>query len=545
MRCAIYARYSSDLQRESSSEDQIRRCREYAERQGWVVIDEFICSDQAISGAATAGRKALNSLVVAAKGKPRPFDRILVDDTSRLARNTADFLRLVAILRFHEVHVTAVSQGIDTQQKSTRPLLAVQGMMDEQYLVGLAEKVHRGQEGQGRKGLIPGGRCYGYVNVPIEDPNRQGKYGRPAVSGVRLEIHQEQARLVCRIFEMYASGGSLAGIAKTLNAEGIPSPQPGRKSAQRAWCPTGIREMLRRERYRGVHVWNRTRKERNPETGRKVSRARPESDYVRAEVPGWRIVSDELWEAVQQRIVEKQRFGNARLGGSDRTEKSRQYLFSGLLECGECQARMVIVSGRGRQKRGYPRYGCPRHRYRGSCHNRLTIRQERLEEQLLGALEERLLKPEMMDYTLRKFREQLDQRLAEIQRDATRNSLPALQRKHKELREKAERLADAIGKAGHSPTLLSRLTLVESELARIEESMQAHKPFDPKATGEEIRDFVTKNVLHLRHTLRGDVTAAKAALQTHMGQLILTPKGTQKGQFSRCPARSTCLGRRM
>ena len=94
---------------------------------------------------------------------------------------------------------------------------------------------------------------------------------------------------------MYASGGSLAGIAKTLNAEGVPSPQPGRKSARRAWCPTGIREMLRRERYRGVHVWNRTRKERNPETGRKVSRARPESDYVRAEVPGWRIVSEELW----------------------------------------------------------------------------------------------------------------------------------------------------------------------------------------------------------------------------------------------------------
>ena len=476
-----------------------------------------------------AGRSALDLLVEAAKRKPRPFDRILVDDTSRLARNTADFLRLVAILRFHEVHVTAVSQGIDTQQKSTRPLLAVQGMMDEQYLVGLAEKVHRGQEGRVLKGLIPGGRCYGYMNVPIEDPSRQGKYGRPAVSGVRLELHPEQARLVRRIFEMYASGGSLAGIAKTLNAEGVRSPQPGRKSARRAWCPTGIREMLRRERYRGVHVWNRTRKERNPETGRKVSRARPESDYVRAEVPGWRIVSEELWEAVQQRIVEKQRFGNARLGGLDRTEKSRRYLFSGLLECGECQARMVIVSGRGRQKRGYPRYGCPSHRYRGSCHNGLTIRQERLEEQLLGALEERLLKPEMMDYTLRRFREQLDQRLAEIQRDATRNSLPALQRKHKELQEQAERLADAIGEAGHSPTLLSRLTRVESELARVEESMQAHKPFNPKGTEEEIRDFVTKNVLHLRHTLRGDVTAAKAALQTHMGQLILTPKGTQKG----------------
>ena len=529
MRCAIYARYSSDLQRDSSIEDQIRRCREYAERRGWFVEENCIRFDEAVSAAALHGRKALQSLVTKAKSKPRPFDRILIDDTSRLARNIEDALRTIETLRYRGVFVTAVSQEIDSEHKTARQLLTLHGMMDEQYLVGLADKVHRGQEGRVLKGLIPGGRCYGYVNVPIEDPSRQGKYGRPAVSGVRLEIHQEQARVVRRIFEMYASGGSLAGIAKTLNAEGVPSPQPGRKSARRAWCPTGIREMLRRERYRGVHVWNRTRKERNPETGRKVSRARPESDYVRAEVPGWRIVSDELWEAVQQKIVEKQRFGNARLGGLDRTEKSRQYLFSGLLECGECESRMVIVSGRGRQKRGYPRYGCPSHRYRGVCDNGLTIRQERLEEQLLGALEERLFKPEMMDYTLRRFREQLDQRLAEIQRDATRNSLPALQRKHKELQEQAERLADAIGEAGHSPTLLSRLTRVESELARVEESMQAHKPFNPKGTEEEIRDFVTKNVLHLRHTLRGDVTAAKAALQTHMGQLILTPKGTQKG----------------
>ena len=54
--------------------------------------------------------------------------------------------------------------------------------------------------------------------------------------------------------------------------------------------------MLRNERYRGVFVWNRTRKERNPETGRKISRPRPESDWMRVEVPEWRIVSEELWE---------------------------------------------------------------------------------------------------------------------------------------------------------------------------------------------------------------------------------------------------------
>jgi hypothetical protein len=60
-----------------------------------------------------------------------------------------------------------VLYGLDAQ--------ILNSMMDEQYLVGLADKVHRGQEGPALKGLQPGGKCYGYTNVPIEDLTRHGK----------------------------------------------------------------------------------------------------------------------------------------------------------------------------------------------------------------------------------------------------------------------------------------------------------------------------------------------------------------------------------
>jgi len=66
----------------------------------------------------------------------------------------------------------------------------------------------------------------------------------------------------------------------------------------------------------------------------------------------------------------------------------------------------VIISGQG--KRGYVRYGCPSHRYRGVCGNALTIRQDRLERQLLAALEQRLANPEMIEYTLTRFHEELE-----------------------------------------------------------------------------------------------------------------------------------------
>jgi site-specific DNA recombinase len=272
MRCAIYPRYSCDLQRDSSLEDQIRKCREFASSQNWTIVEEYVLSDSAISGAATTGRKALDTLISAAASNPRPFDRILVDDTSRLARNVADTLNIIERLRFYGVGVTFVSQGIDTLQKSARPLMALHGMIDEQFLVGLADKVHRGQEGRVLKGFNPGGKCYGHINAPIEDPTRQGKYGRPAVTGVMLKIHPEQSQVVLRIFEMGARGVGLARIAKALNAEGVPAPQPPKTRAMQAWCPSAIRVILRNERYRGVQLWNRTQKMRNPVTGRKVSK---------------------------------------------------------------------------------------------------------------------------------------------------------------------------------------------------------------------------------------------------------------------------------
>jgi DNA invertase Pin-like site-specific DNA recombinase len=152
-------------------------------------------------------------LVDAAKRDPRPFDILLVDDTSRLARNTEDSLRTVAIFKIYGVGVVSVSQGIASRQKSARQLLTLHAMMDEQYIVGVADKVHRGQEGRVLQGLISGGRCYGYRNVPIEDPTRLGKYRRPAVLGVRGEIDEEQAAVANRIFQMCADGLSLAQMA--------------------------------------------------------------------------------------------------------------------------------------------------------------------------------------------------------------------------------------------------------------------------------------------------------------------------------------------
>ena len=178
-RCAIYARFSSDLQRASSIVDQNRQCREFAAQHGWSVVEEYVVADSAVSGASMAGRDGLQKLVNAAKDKSCPFDCLLVDDTSRIARDMSDALRTWQTLEFFGVSVVSVSQGIDSLQGNARPMIAMQGIIDEQYLTDLSKKVHRGQEGRALNGCTTGGRLYGYNNVPIEDPTRTGKSEGP------------------------------------------------------------------------------------------------------------------------------------------------------------------------------------------------------------------------------------------------------------------------------------------------------------------------------------------------------------------------------
>jgi len=344
---------------------------------------------------------------------------------------------------------------------------------------------------------------------------------------VEQVVHADQAEIVRRVFRMYAAGMGLAMISKTLNGEGVRSPQPPRTRTLQAWCPSSIREMLRNELYRGVRVWNRTVKTRNPETGRKVSKDRPKEEWQRVDVPKLRIVPEELWNAVQARIAYvKRSLGAARVGGMNRTAGSRSYLFSGLLVCGECASRLVIVSGRG--KRGYVKYGCPSHRYRGVCDNSVTIRQDRLEDQLLAALEQRLADPQITEYTLTRLQEELRKRLAEIERQST--GLADIHRKRRELQTQAERLTDAIAEAGHSPALLSKLGGLEGNIAELDRRIDSCKPLDiTTTTVRELREFVSRNVLNLRGLLHEDANGSKAALSRHIGELILKPRQTPTG----------------
>src|SRR6476660_2305614 len=155
MRAVIYARYSSDLQREASIDDQLEVCRRYAAAQGWTVVGTY--TDAALSGASRF-RPGFQKLT--ADAGQRRFEVVICEAVDRLRRRLADTADLQDRLAFHKVRLFTPSLG-----EITPIHVAVMGMMAQMALKDLGEKTKRGQLGRVLKGRVAGGLAFGFRAV--------------------------------------------------------------------------------------------------------------------------------------------------------------------------------------------------------------------------------------------------------------------------------------------------------------------------------------------------------------------------------------------
>ena len=509
LRCACYTRFSTEKQTPISNADQLRKCGEYAAARGWTILEEHHYADEAASGAGS-DRDGLNYLLRAANSLPRPFDVILVDDTSRLSRNVGDAARIREQLAFIGVRIIAVSQGIDSQDEQSDVLFEVHALVDNLYIKELAKKTHRGLEGLALRGFHTGGNCYGYRNVRVE-------------GGVRIEVNLHEAEVVRRIFEMAASGSSLKKIARTLNFEGISPPRPKAKRSRPTWCPSAIHAMLRRETYIGRVIWNRSKFLKSPGSNRRVRRLRPRSEWRVADRPDLRIVSDDLWGRVKNRLMwTKSTYGQQNREGLLNRTASSKYLLSGIIKCAVCGGNLVITSGRSR--RGHRRYGCSQHHYRGACSNGLQIRKDWLEERLLAGLQDAVLQPDAIRYAVEEFGRQLKTAIGKQSHEKDQATSRA-----KQLEMELIRLADAIASGGHSRFLLEAIAQKEQELKVLEDRLAADRDLLPMVQPDEIVRFVTEKLCFLSTLLNSDVTQARAELLRHVTEIQMIPQQTSTG----------------
>ena len=279
-RAAIYARYSTDLQSAASIQDQARLCSRVCADNGWEVVDTF--ADEAMSGA-THLRPGFQAMQQAAMNGA--FDIIVAEALDRLSRDQEHIAALHKRMGFHDVKIFTKAEGEINEMH-----IGLGGTMSALFLKNLAQKTHRGLEGRVRDGKSAGGISYGYRAVKTMRADGTVTTGEG-------EIIAEQAAIIRRIFEGYASGLSARALAAQLNAEGIPSPGAGRGHwsfstiSGNAKRGTGI---LNNELYIGRLVWNRQRFVNDPSTGKRQARPNPPEDWVIEAVEDLRIIEDTL-----------------------------------------------------------------------------------------------------------------------------------------------------------------------------------------------------------------------------------------------------------
>ena len=524
MIAAIYARKSNEqtaTEEQRSIARQRAMARGYAERQGWMVGPEF--TDDAVSGAEFVKRKGLRAMLDALP--QRRFDVLVVTEVSRLGRDQVRTLATISEIVEAGVTIACVIgerhiNAATFEDEVATLMLQVETFASTSHRRLSSRRTHDALRRKAEALHVCGGRVYGYSNVDIMgEPDRDGRRRRLYV---RREVHPEQARIVQRIFTAYAEGQGLTRIAKALNRDSVPAPRGGTSS----WAPTAVREILRRDLYRGVVVWDRSQKVIR--RGTKGQRRRPENEWLKVEAPDLRIVDDGLWRAVEQRRARMAATISATFGGGRRAgvsgadQMASPYLLSGLTTCAECGGSLTAMTrphGTGTTRHRVAMYGCAYHQKRGDvvCKNRLVIRQDKLDAAVIAAMLKALSGPVLA--------RAIEKALARAARERA-----AAPNRRAELEIEAARVASGIqnllNAIKRGEALDSLLTDLGTQEARQKAIARELADLAPRARvvpldGKRLADRLEQKARQLRGELQQDKPRARRLLQAILnGQRI-------------------------
>jgi site-specific DNA recombinase len=509
---ASYARYSTFRQDARSIDDQVRRCRALAAQRGYQMVGEY--SDAAISGSHTE-RADLQRLLAEARHKG--IRHVLVDDLSRLSRDLGDFWRLI-FTEFASMNVSVidVTTGLASDDQGARMAFGAMGLISDGFLQMIRTETHRGLEGRAIAGFATGGKTFGFSTVPEPNP-QQPEHPRK----VRVVVPHEAA-VVLRIFEAYAEGKSLRGIASALNDDGVPAPHDSGRGNKKGhgWGHTTIFTMLRNQQYVGVWIWNKEKWVQIPGTSRYRRIPRPESEHVTTEIPELRIVSPELWAKAQARIPSRAP-SKSRPAGSGKRGSS---LLSGLLRCGACGGSIVIVSRRykGSNATGYANFGCATNRSRGDalCANARTVSERKVTEAVVRALQEQLTRPDLVSKFVDSFSKHFDQ----LARGSGGDEIRDLERQVDRAAARVKNVTAAMAAAGFSEALLAQLKEEEATQATLKSRLAATSQVKRPKVLPHPR-IIESYLGRLLEVLDTDKAKARELLGRHMPPLVLTPVG--------------------
>ena len=339
---AAYVRVSTDDQMELSPDSQMEKIREYAAKNGLLLLSEYIFHDDGISGRAAEKRPGFQQMIATAKDPSHPFDVIIVWKFSRFARNQEESIFYKSILRSKcKVDVVSVSEPLIAGPFGSLIERIIE-WMDEFYSVRLAEEVKRSMTVNAKTGALQATPSFGYR---VE--NRQ------------LVIVPEEAEIVREIFHRFIAGDAMFRIAKDLSARGVRTHR-GNPFENRT-----IDYILNNPVYLGKLRWTPTGRTR---------RNFKNEDSIISDALHEPIIDVETWDAAQARCAELKK-SYKRYG---KPSSERKHWLCGVVRCSACGATLIWANPHFMKCNNYAH---------GRCTTTQHIAVEALEESFLAQLQ--------------------------------------------------------------------------------------------------------------------------------------------------------------
>lgn len=339
---AAYVRVSTDDQMELSPDTQMEKIREYAAKNGLLLLSEYIFHDDGISGRAAEKRPGFQQMIATAKDPSHPFDVIIVWKFSRFARNQEESIFYKSILRSKcKVDVVSVSEPLIAGPFGSLIERIIE-WMDEFYSVRLAEEVKRSMTVNAKNGALQATPSFGYR---AEDR--------------RLVVVPEEAEIVREIFRRFIAGDAMFRIAKDLSARGVRTHR-GNPFENRT-----VDYILNNPTYLGKLRWTPTGRTR---------RNFKNEDSIIADAQHEPIIDAETWGAAQARCAELKK-SYKRYG---KPSSERKHWLCGVVRCSACGATLIWSNPHFMKCNNYAR---------GRCTTPQHIAVEALEESFLAQLQ--------------------------------------------------------------------------------------------------------------------------------------------------------------
>jgi len=447
---AAYIRVSTEEQAELSPESQLQVVRDYAATNGYIIPNEYIFADEGISGRTAAKRPAFNKMIATAKGKPVPFEAVLLWKFSRFARNQEESIFYKAMLRKEGVEVVSVSEPL-VEGPFGSLIERILEWMDEYYSIRLSGEVKRSMTVNAQKGRLQSTPAFGYR----------------AQDGQLVPV-PEEAELVKEIFGRFIAGEGAFQIARRMNVLGVKTHRGS------AFENRTVEYIIRNPVYIGKLRWTptgRTRRDFN------------NPDSIITDAGHEPIIDTATWETAQ-RVMDESKL---KWGCKTRPAYELKDWASGLVRCSACGATLVFQR---------PHYFKCNNYARGRCASSQHISAELLHEAIIDRLTADCASSSPLAYEVALSSKNGTDELTRLKAEKA-----AVEKKLSRLRELYLNGLDDIGtyKAGKT-TLESEAAVISKKIA----SLEAAAPSD--AMAEKLQSEISRTL----QTLNSETASVEA-----------------------------------